>query len=55
MNILENNQFDVKKTTMRELTPVEIFEVAGALNEVGIISTDGTGQTLDLTNGGPRC
>ena len=30
MKNLENNQFDINKTTMRELTPYELSEVAGA-------------------------
>jgi hypothetical protein len=55
MNTLENIQFDINKTTLRDLTPVEVLEVAGAIFVDGIVSTDGTGQTLDFTIGGPRC
>ena len=55
MNTPENNQFDINKITMRDLTPVEVQEVAGALAVDGIVSTDGTGQTIDFTIGGTRC
>ena len=33
MKTLENNQFNINKTTMRELTPYELSSVAGAGHE----------------------
>lgn len=33
MKNLENNQFDINKTTMRELTPYELSEIAGGGQE----------------------
>ena len=35
MKNLENNQFDINKTTMRELTPYELDSVAGGVDEQG--------------------
>jgi hypothetical protein len=49
MKTLEKNQFDINKTTMRELTPYELSEVAGGGQEDRSIVIFTAGVIIGIT------